>query len=133
MAKYNIEYNNKWACFSSISSSFITKFMEKEEYENWYFDNNNNPISPLTSNKVLLEAIFEISLNRTHEEGLLTFLNCGLPKQECEELYVQMKEEYYSPIHINHKWYECPNCGTLIEIDTEKCPEKSCEMEFYWE
>jgi len=35
MPRYNVEYKNKWACFSSISDGFITKFMPKDEYEAW--------------------------------------------------------------------------------------------------
>lgn len=35
MPRYNIEYNGKWACFSSISDSFITEFMDKDVYEEW--------------------------------------------------------------------------------------------------
>lgn len=36
MPRYNVKNNKgEWACFSSISDSFITPFMPKDEYEKW--------------------------------------------------------------------------------------------------
>lgn len=35
MPRYNVEYNGKWACFSSIVDGFVTEFMNKSEYEEW--------------------------------------------------------------------------------------------------
>lgn len=35
MGRYNVEYNGKWAAFSTIVDAFITEFMDKEKYEEW--------------------------------------------------------------------------------------------------
>ena len=35
MARYNVEHKGKWACFSSICDNFITRFMNRGDYEQW--------------------------------------------------------------------------------------------------
>ena len=35
MPRYNVQYKNKWACFSSIIDDFVTCFLDKYEYEKW--------------------------------------------------------------------------------------------------
>ena len=134
MSNYNVEYNGKWACFSTISDGFITLFMSKEDYEMWYkMKYNTNDVSKIKSGMSMEDAIFSISLNRTREDALKCLKECGLPEKECEDLFYDMLSNQYGPIHIEGKWYECPNCGTMIDEDTKECPENSCGMEFYWD
>lgn len=33
MPRYNVEYNGKFACFSSIVDNFVSEFTDKESYE----------------------------------------------------------------------------------------------------
>lgn len=35
MPRYNVRYKNKYACYSTISDNFITKFMNVKEYDEW--------------------------------------------------------------------------------------------------
>ena len=47
MPRFNVEYNNKWACFSSIADGFVTRFESKESYEEWRKEEYKENYKPL--------------------------------------------------------------------------------------
>lgn len=73
MPRYNVEYNGKWACFSSIPDGFITPLMDKEDYERWRMEEyglDQYLPAEKCNRKTMPEAIFSASLNR-HTKKLL--------------------------------------------------------------
>ena len=89
MPRYNVEYNKKWACFTSISDSFITEFMDKVDYEEWrkeqYGINNYKPVE-LSNVMTMEEVVSSIRLNHTYEEVMECLLGSGLPEIDCEKI-----------------------------------------------
>ena len=133
MSIYNVDYNGKFACFSSISENFITHFMNKEDFKEWLKKEYHLENPSLDERKIdLKDAIFYISLNRTFEESLINFKKCGLDETFCEKLFLEMLEKNYKPIYLKGKKCKCPNCGTIIEENTKECPDHTCCMKFYW-
>lgn len=133
MSRYNVEYDGKFACFSSISEGFITSFMNEKDYKDWLKKENNLENSSLDERKMnIKDVIFYISLNRTFEEALENFKDCGLEESLCEKLFYEMLKNNYSPIQLKGNKFKCSNCGTLIEENTAECPERSCCMKFFW-
>lgn len=94
MPRYNVEYNGKWACFSSIVDAFVTGFMDKAEYEEWrkkeYGLHDYEPAEKRNM-KSMEEAVISICLNMTHEEAIEHLIKCGLPQEVCEELVFRTK------------------------------------------
>ena len=80
MPRYNVEADGKWACFSSITDSFVTKFVDKTEYEKWRKEEYGKGCIPLgdANQMSLKKAIFSISLNRTDEEIIQELRFAGL-------------------------------------------------------
>jgi 2-hydroxychromene-2-carboxylate isomerase len=94
MARYNVQYNRKWACFSSIPDLFVTNFMSKLDYESWRMEEYGKDYSPLRyCNKMTMkEAVFAASLNHSKEEVIENFVEeAGLDKAEAEALYEKYK------------------------------------------
>ena len=94
MPRYNVEYDGKWACFSSIVDAFVTGFMDKAGYEEWrkqeYGLNDYEPAEKRNM-KSMEEAVISIRLNMTHEEAIEHLIKCGLPQEVCEELVFRTK------------------------------------------
>jgi hypothetical protein len=134
MPRYNVNHNDKWACFSSIVDGFITPFMDKSDYESWrkfqYGSLDYRPIEECNC-ITIQKATFLIRLNRTHEDALNCLLECGLPHDECEKLLYDIETECYCPIPKNGK-FECPNCSSEVEHGQVSCKEETCELEFIW-
>ena len=80
MPRYNVEANGKWACFSSITDSFITNFVPLEVYEEWRTNEYGNEKTPLEkANRMTLEAaLFSLGLNHSDEEIVKNLRFCGL-------------------------------------------------------
>jgi len=70
MPRYNVNCNDKWACFSSIVDDFITPFMSLKEYENWREEEYGKRITPLErANKMtIFEALKSLSINKSDEK-----------------------------------------------------------------
>jgi hypothetical protein len=70
MPRYNVEADGEWACFSSITDSFITPFMEISAYESWRdVEYGNSKASLETANRMSLrKALFSLSLNHNSED-----------------------------------------------------------------
>lgn len=135
MARYNVEYKGKWACFSSISDGFITEFLDESEYNKWrkseYGKNNYNSLK--NSNIMTIEeAAFSISITRAHEDTLKCMLECGLPKKECEQIIYNMETKNYCPIPKDNGQFECPNCFEKVEKNQTKCTNDTCCINFVW-
>lgn len=61
MPRYNVEYNGKWACFSSVVDNFITPFMSREDYENWRKSEYGKQCVPIEqTNLMMYEEATEI-------------------------------------------------------------------------
>ena len=87
MPRYNVKnFQNEWACFSSITDSFITPFMPLSEYEKWRKKQYGNDYCPLEeANRMDIdEAIFSLSLNHNDKEIIenLTFAKIIIPLNE---------------------------------------------------
>lgn len=135
MPRYNIEYNDKWICFSSISDGFLTEFMDKSEYENWrrlqYGTSNYKPAEQCNRMN-MKEAVYSIRLNRTHEEVIECLLECGLCETECEKIIYDIETEHYCPIPKENGKYECPNCHCKVNKEQRMCEVEDCCLDFVW-
>lgn len=135
MPRYNIEHNGKWACFSSISDSFITEFMNKDTYEEWrkaeYGLKNYEPAEKCNVTTIDY-AVHSIRLNRNRDEAMECLLECGLSKDECEQLMDNMERKYYYPRLQEDGTYLCPNCKAVVVKGQERCENESCEIELVW-
>jgi hypothetical protein len=68
MPRYNVEHENKWACFSSIVDDFITEFMPLDEYERWRkAEYGNETVDLSKANKMSYEEVLEIIKLRESE------------------------------------------------------------------
>lgn len=135
MPRYNIEHNGKWACFSSISDSFITKFMDKSDYEEWrkveYGLDNYEPAEKCNIT-IIDYAVHSIRLNRNRDKAMECLLKCGLPKDECKKLMDDMERKYYYPRLQEDGTYICPNCKAVVIKGQERCKKEFCDQELIW-
>lgn len=94
MPRYNVKYNGKWACFSSIVDGFVTEFMNKSEYEEWrkkeYGVNGYEPAEKC-NRMSMEEAVESIRFYMPDEEAIEHLTQCGLPQEICEELVFRTK------------------------------------------
>ena len=90
MARYSVEHNGKWACFSSVSDYFIIEFMDKDKYEEWrlveYGRLNYEPAEKFNI-KTIGDAIYDMSLNHEEEDCIENLIECGIDKAEAIELW----------------------------------------------
>ena len=80
MPRYNVEANGRWACFSTVVDDFVTKFMERKDYEEWRQDQygrDNIPIEQ-ANQMSLARALRCLSLYHTDKEILDSLRECGL-------------------------------------------------------
>lgn len=135
MPRYNVNYNGKWACFTSVSDGFITPFMDKSDYEEWrkqqYGIADYRPAEECNM-MTMKESVVSIRMNRTHNDALTCLLECGLPVEECEKLLYDVETECYCPVLKEDGKYECPNCGSDVEKRQVVCKEEMCGLEFVW-
>jgi len=89
MPRYNVKYNGKWACFSSIPDGFITPLMKKADYEMWrmqeYSPDGYTPAEKCNT-MTMANAVFAASLNRSYEETISRLLETGLDRDEVVSL-----------------------------------------------
>lgn len=64
MPRYNVFYNGKWACYSSVVDDFITDFMTIDEYEKWRDFEYGRSKPDLTQHQMAInEAVLGLCLN----------------------------------------------------------------------
>ncbi len=89
MPRYNVNYNGRWACFSSVCNRFITKFMDRDGYETWrqieygivsYIPAEQCNLIPIE------QAVSIIRMYSSYDEALEELLGCGLKEDECKQL-----------------------------------------------
>ena len=80
MPRYNVEADDEWACFSTISDGFITPFMPLEEYEKWRDREYGRTKSPLEhANKMSLrEALFDMGIYNSDKEIIENLREVGI-------------------------------------------------------
>lgn len=69
MPRYNVEHEEKWACFSTVVDDFVTPFMRIKRYERWRkkeYGNANIPL--LEANLMTYEEAMEIIRFREQAE-----------------------------------------------------------------
>ena len=85
MPRFNVEVNGEWACYSSISESFLTEFMPLEQYEEWRdkeYGRNKTPLEH-ANRASLKEVLRDISICHTDEYILRELRKAGLlPRDE---------------------------------------------------
>jgi len=90
MSRYNIEYNGKWACFSTISDLFVSPFKSKNGYSQWRLNEyglvNLTPINQCAV-ATMEDAIGGASLNRSKREVIENLIWAGISESEAEELW----------------------------------------------
>lgn len=86
MPRFNVEVNGEWACYSSISESFLTEFMPLQEYEEWRdkeYGKNKTPLEHANRTS-LKEVLRDMSICHTDEYILRELRKAGLlPRDEC--------------------------------------------------
>lgn len=134
MPRYNVNYKNQWACFSSIVDAFVTEFMDKDTYEDWRKTTYGKDYRPLEECNLMgiEEATSFIRLNRTHDEALESLLDSGLSQTECEQILYDMETKYYCPIPKGNEKYECPNCHREVDREQRSCEGDDCCLDFVW-
>lgn len=133
MGRVNVEYNGKWACFSSIVDALITPFMDKEAYVEWQKKEYGIYCSPINERNTITiqEAVGHIRLNHDTEESLEILTDSGLSDKEAKKFIDEIEDKYYRPKLVQDK-YICPNCGKIIQKDQERCDNDTCWIRFVW-
>lgn len=133
MGRCNVAYKGKYASFSSIVDAFITEFMSKEDYESWRLLEYGKSLRPIEFNmKSMDDVSFSIRLNRSHDEAIECLLECGLSKEESEQIIYDIETKYYVPISKENSKFKCPNCGKEIEKHQLECDNDTCSLKFVW-
>lgn len=135
LGRCNVEYNEKWAAFSTIVDDFITSFMEKDQYEKWRLEEygraNYVPVEEAAI-ITISEAVNSIRLNGSHEESLKCLCETGICESDAEKLLYDLETKCYCPVPIGNGKYECPNCGEIVVKGQERCVDETCDLEFVW-
>lgn len=135
MGRSNVEYNGKWACFSSVTDSFITEFMDKELYESWRIEEYGRAriLSPLDQYPLDLdEAVSNIRLNRSIEQTLAILMEAGISESDSIGLVKALNARNYTPKPSETGGYICPNCSNEVFSQQRECINDSCMIEFIW-
>ncbi|HZK71038.1 MAG TPA: hypothetical protein VFD03_05890 [Clostridia bacterium] len=134
MPRYNVNYKNKWACFSSVVDGFVSKFMDGEDYDAWRKCQYGNEYIPIEhSNQMTMkEAVSSIRMHDSHDESVKQLIGCGISQEESEKLIYDIETEYYVPVLKENGKFECQNCGSEVEKGQIVCNDDSCELEFVW-
>lgn len=95
MPRYNVNHNNKWACFSTIVDNFVTEFTNKEDYEEWrkieYGLKDYEPAEQCNM-MTMNEAVQYIKLNRTYDETIACLIESGLSEEESKQIIKNSKK-----------------------------------------
>jgi len=135
MPRYNVEYNGKWACFSSVVDAFVMGFTDKNSYEEWrkreYGAANHKPAEQCNMMNID-EAVFSASLNRSRDEWASCLLESGLSQQKVEQLIYDCETKYYCPKLNEIGQHECPNCHAIVAKNQTACINERCEIKLIW-
>jgi hypothetical protein len=97
LARYNVKYKGKWACFSSVVDGFITKFTEKSKYEEWrlqeYGRANYEPAEQCNMMS-MAEAVYSRRLNHTEKEVIDDLVKAGISHSEAISLLSKANIEH---------------------------------------
>jgi len=126
MPRYNVNYNGKWACFTTIVDGFITSFMDKADYEEWrleeYGKADYKPAEQCNM-YTMEDAVSSASLNHSKESVIknLTIV-AGLSESEAEELWNKYKID---PEEEDEEWEDEENMRqeVIIQLKKEKFEE----------
>lgn len=101
MPRYNVNHNDKWACFSSICDGFITGFMTIEKYQRWRKKEYGFKAGPVAeANQMSFEdAIFSMCLNKTKVDVVKELEEIGLKEDE----YLSIVEKSFSEIECERE------------------------------
>lgn len=135
MPRFNVEYKGGWACFSGITDSFITEFMDKAEYEEWRrFEYGEAAYKPAEECNVMTmkDAVHSITLNRPRENAVRCLLEAGFQEEECEQLMFDCETEYNCPRLQDDGSYECPNCSAIVIEGQKECEDETCCIRLVW-
>ena len=80
MARYNVELDGEWACFSGVVDAFITPFVPRDDYEQWRRDEYGKSSGPLeqANRMTLKDALISLSANKSDKEILRNLRDAGL-------------------------------------------------------
>jgi len=132
MPRYNVNYNDKLACFSSIVDGFVSEFMNEYDYNGWRnIQRGDHAVSPRNI-MTMKEAVSSIRMHNSHNESVEELVECGISQEESESLIYDIESEHYCPIPKENGMYECPNCGSEVEKGQVECKDETCELEFVW-
>lgn len=96
MPRYNVEYNGKWACFSSVVDDFITGFMNKSDYEEWRIgEYGRSGCIPLekANQMTIQDAALSLCLNKDRQYVLERAQEVGIPDDIILPLLKQYERE----------------------------------------
>lgn len=132
MPRYNVEYNGKFACFSSIVDNFVSEFTDKESYEKWRKVEYGKSYRPLEEcNRMSIEeAVLSIRIHNGHGETFKILINSGLPETDTTRLLRSVESKEFRPIKKEAIHYECPICGRMVFEEEKEC--SNCYCELYW-
>lgn len=134
MGRVNVEYNGRWACFSTIVDSLITPFMNLEDYEQWRKEELGrvyyNPIMERNTRSIE-EVISIIYMVHGREKTITLLVDCGLSLEEAESLVCAEEVKNYQPVQDGDKYF-CPNCGSEVKEGMERCSVYGCEHGLVW-
>lgn len=120
MPRYNVESGGQWACFSTITDDFVTRFMPREEYEAWrkkeyagHFIVSLDHANHMT----LQDALMQMSLNRSDEEIMKCMRAAGLFAERDDEscaksgVSIMPETDYKKAVHCHEgPVTDCGNC-----------------------
>lgn len=135
MPRYNVNYNDLWACFSSICDNFITRFTDKQSYENWRKEEYGlRDYEPAEKRNMMSmeDAVHSIRLNRTKEDTIQCLLDAGFFKATSMRLVYEIEQKYFAPRLRDDGSYCCPNCSATVTKNQARCNVESCEIELVW-
>jgi len=127
MPRFNVEYNGKWACFSTVTDEFLTEFMDKSNYEEWrkneirfvHYGKENFKPAEQCNVYTMDEAVSSASLNHSRKDVIQDLVWSGLTVTEAEQLYDKYKispEEIAEAKDINEPREEEP-CSVIKKLD----------------
>lgn len=95
MPRYNVEYQGKWRCFSSVSEEFITKPMAEHEYEKWRQGQYGTDCGPVRKANIMemQEAVEMLCLNHTPEQVMKELRYTGIDPSPWAELIKKANTE----------------------------------------
>ena len=96
MPRFNVEHNGQWACFSSVSDGFVTRFMDPAHYDSWrraeYGRAGYRPIEE--ANRMdLSDVVRAVFLNRSRRAGLAELESAGLSPEDIASLMQKKDSE----------------------------------------